>query len=88
MVTTKIYENRTDKSVNVVGVGVIQAHDRISVTTEFHAPVNLVNYPGVVDVLAEEAAGKPAVAPEAPKAAPVQAPAAPQTQTEEGKQNV
>ena len=55
--TTKIYENTTAQPVNVLGVGVIQPHDRISITAEYHAPVNLANYPGVIDVLAEEAAG-------------------------------
>lgn len=55
MPTVKIYENTTDEPVNVVGVGVIPAHDRVSVTADFHAPVNLANYPGVIDVLAEEA---------------------------------
>jgi hypothetical protein len=81
--TTKIYENTTDKPVNVIGVGVIEAHDRISVTTEYHAPVNLVNYPGVVDVLAEEAKGTPAVAPKQEAAAA--APAAGQTNTTESE---
>jgi hypothetical protein len=57
MQTTKIYENTTDKAVNVVGVGIIEAHDRISISTEYHAPVNLVNFPGIIDVLAEEANG-------------------------------
>jgi hypothetical protein len=78
MQTTKMYENTTDKPMNVIGVGVIEAHDRISVTTEFHAPVNLANYPGLVDVLAEEEANGPAKAPASP--APAQ-PAAPAQQT-------
>lgn len=77
--TTKIYENTTDKPVNVIGVGVIKPHDRISVTAEFHAPINLVNYPGVIDVLAEEAKGVPAIAPEG--AAPSQDVQAGTTQT-------
>jgi hypothetical protein len=68
MQTTKMYENTTDKPINVIGVGMIEAHDRISITAEYHAPVNLANYPGIVDVLAEEAAGNQAVAPEAPAA--------------------
>jgi len=63
MPTTKIYENTTDQPVNVIGVGIIPAHDRISITTEFHMPVNLANYPGVIDVLAEEAKDIPAQAP-------------------------
>lgn len=52
--STRIYENTTDKEVNVVGLGEIPAHSRISVTAEFHTPVNLENFPGVVDVLAYE----------------------------------
>jgi hypothetical protein len=56
MATTKIYENTTNESVDMIGVGVIPAHDRISVTSEFPAPVNLENYPGVIDVIAEEEA--------------------------------
>ena len=82
--TTRVYENATDKPINVIGVGVIQPHDRISVTTEFHAPVNLANYPGVIDVLAEEAKGVPAVAPLGAKPADMPNPA-PQTQVEENK---
>jgi hypothetical protein len=67
MQTTKIYENTTDKAVNVVGVGIIKPHDRISVSTEYHAPVNLINFPGVIDVLEEEAKGTLAKAPQTEK---------------------
>ena len=74
MQTTKILENTTDQDINVLGVGVIKAHDRISVTTEYHAPVNLINYPGVIDVLAEEAKGVPAQAPQTPPQAAAPAP--------------
>jgi len=90
--TTKMYENTTNQPVNVVGIGVIPPHDRVSITAEFHTPVNLVNYPGVIDVLAEEAKGNRAVAPEPlPDSAPVN-PAPMQSnldvQKVEGNQNV
>lgn len=52
MITTKIFHNTTNQAVNVLGVGEIQAHDHISVTTEYHQPVVLDNYPGVVEVTA------------------------------------
>ena len=52
--TTKIYKNTSKKTVNIVGVGEIEPGEQISITTEFHTPINLENYPGVVDVLAQE----------------------------------
>jgi predicted deacetylase len=63
MQTTKVYENTTEETVNIIGVGDIEPHGRISITSDFHAPVNLANYPGVVDVLAEEAANGRAIEP-------------------------
>jgi hypothetical protein len=90
--TTRMYENITDKPVNVVGIGVIPPHDRVSITAEFHTPINLVNYPGVIDVLAKEAEGVQIVAPEP---LPASAPANPapmqsnlDVQKMEGSQNV
>lgn len=49
-VTTKIYHNTTDQNVNVIGVGEIRAHDHVSITTKYHQPVVLENYPGIVEV--------------------------------------
>lgn len=61
MASTKIYKNTSDQEVNVIGVGILepagQPGDQISVTTEYHQPVVLANYPGVVEVVAAEAAG-------------------------------
>ena len=54
--TTKIYKNTSKKTVNIVGVGEIEAGSQISVTSEFHTPVNLENFPGVVEVVAQEEA--------------------------------
>jgi hypothetical protein len=48
--TTKIFHNTTDEPVMVLGVGEIRAHDHVSVTTKYHQPVVLENYPGVVEI--------------------------------------
>ena len=67
--TTKIYENTTDKDILIRELGeTIPAHDRLSVTTEYHTPINLINYPGIIDLLAHEAENGPAQAPDASKA--------------------
>lgn len=55
MPTTKIYENRSKKTVFIQDVGEIEPGARVSVTADGHPPINLENFPGVVDVLAEEA---------------------------------
>jgi len=88
--TTKIYENTTAQPINVLGVGVIPPYDRLSITTEYHAPVNLANYPGVIDVLADEAANGPAPSAEdrAKAQNPVQVAAPVSTQAQEVQQNV
>lgn len=49
-VTTKIYHNTNDNDILVTGLGVIRAHDHVSVTTKYHQPIVLENYPGVVEV--------------------------------------
>ncbi len=54
MLTVKIYKNTTAKPVNVIGVGVIEAKSQISVISQYPYPVNLVNYPGIVDLTDEE----------------------------------
>lgn len=49
--TTRILHNTTDKPVLIREIPAeIRAHDHVSVTTKYHQPVNLENYPGVVDV--------------------------------------
>lgn len=50
MQITKLYENVTGQDIDVLGVGVVPANDRLSVTSEYPTPVNLVNYPGVIEV--------------------------------------
>lgn len=60
MATTKIYQNNSDQAVNVVGVGEIPAGEHISVTSDYHQPVVLSNYPGVVELVEEEAKAEPA----------------------------
>lgn len=55
---TLMYRNDTDHSIEVPGWGFIHAGERVSHTAEFLAPLNLLNFPGLVDVLAEEADGK------------------------------
>lgn len=54
MPTTKIFKNTSKKTLNVLGVGEIAPGDQVSITAEYHQPVVLENYPGLVDVLAEE----------------------------------
>lgn len=58
MVTVKIYRNDSDADMDVVGIGEVPAHGQVSIATEYHYPVNLVNYPGLVDVIAEEEAAQ------------------------------
>jgi hypothetical protein len=51
---TKIYKNTSKKTLNILGVGELKPGEQVSVTTDNHAPVVLENYPGLVDVEAEE----------------------------------
>jgi hypothetical protein len=53
--TTKIYRNDSKETLDVLGIGEIPAGEQVSVTGEYQPQVILVNYPGLVDVLAEEA---------------------------------
>lgn len=55
---TRIYRNDSDQSYVIPGLGELHAGQRLSVTSEFPPAVNLVNFPGVVDVLEEEAQGQ------------------------------
>ena len=54
MTTTKIYKNTSHKTLNVLGLGELKPNDQISVTTEYHTPVNLSLYPGLVELVEEE----------------------------------
>jgi hypothetical protein len=51
-ITTKQYFNTTDKVINVIGVGEIPPHDRVSIHAQYQPPVVLENYPGLVDLTA------------------------------------
>ena len=70
MVTTKIFSNTTTEDVNILGVGVIPAGEQISVTSDGHAPVNLLNFPGVVELVEQETLAAAEV-PVEPVASPV-----------------
>lgn len=50
--TTKQYFNTTDKTINVIGVGEVLPHDRVSIHTQYQPPVVLENYPGLIDLTA------------------------------------
>lgn len=54
MSEVKIYSNSTDEDVDVPGVGLIRAGERVSIVSDFHYPVNLTNYPGVEELDANE----------------------------------
>lgn len=56
--TTKIYRNDNDKAYDIPGLGEIGAGERVTFQGEFPPAINLVNFPGLVDVLAEEELGK------------------------------
>jgi hypothetical protein len=64
MVTTKIYRNTGDKDLNVIGVGQIPAGEQVSIISEYHQPVVMANYEGLVELVAEEAAANEAQAAE------------------------
>lgn len=52
--TTKLYRNTTKEDINVLGIGVIPAGEQVSVSSEYQAPINVANYPGLIDVSATE----------------------------------
>jgi hypothetical protein len=56
MVTTRVYRNDSEEDIDIPGLGEIEAGQQVSFTGEFHTPVVISNYPGLVDVLAEEEA--------------------------------
>ena len=55
MAQTKIYKNTSDDTYLLPGVGELQPGDQVSLTSNNLPVINLENYPGVVDVVAEEA---------------------------------
>lgn len=54
---TRVYRNDSETSYIIPGLGEIGPDQRVSVTSEFPPPINLLNYPGLVDVHEEESAG-------------------------------
>lgn len=54
MVSTKIYRNTSKKTLNVLDLGELKAGEQVSVTTEYHQPIVLANYPGLVEVVDQE----------------------------------
>lgn len=50
------YRNDSDKVIDVIGIGEIPPGEHVSLTGDHLPPVIVENYPGLVDVLAEEAA--------------------------------
>lgn len=53
MTTTKIYRNTGTDDLSVIGIGDIPAGEQVSISSEYHQPVVLANYPGLVEITAE-----------------------------------
>lgn len=51
------YRNDSDKTYDVQGIGEILPGQRVTFHGEFPPAINLQNFPGLVDVLEEEANG-------------------------------
>lgn len=51
---TRIYKNITKKDINVIGIGIIEAGQSISLTTAHQPQVILENFPGVIRADLEE----------------------------------
>jgi len=54
---TRIYRNDSETTYDIPGLGEVPAGQRISFSGEFPPAINLENYPGLVDVQAEEDSG-------------------------------
>lgn len=54
---TKLYRNDSDQVYTIPGLGIVGPGQRISHTGDFPPAINLINYPGLIDVVAEEEAG-------------------------------
>lgn len=52
---TRVYRNDSDQVYDIPGLGEILPGQRVTFHGEFPPPINLINYPGLVDVLEEEA---------------------------------
>lgn len=51
---TRQYRNDSETEYNIPGLGWVGPGQRVSFSGEFPPPINLDNYPGLVDVIAEE----------------------------------
>jgi hypothetical protein len=47
---TKTYLNTTSQDIDVIGIGIIAAGELTSITSSVPPAVNLLNYPGLVDI--------------------------------------
>lgn len=54
---TRQYRNDSKNEYNIPGLGWVGPGQRVTFHGEFPPPINLENYEGLVDVMAEEAAG-------------------------------
>lgn len=52
---TKVYRNTSKEEISIPGLADIAPGEQVSITGEYLPPVVLENYPGLVDVLEEEA---------------------------------
>lgn len=51
--SVKVYHNTTEEDMNVLGIGVIAAGEKASVSSEYQPHVVLENYPGLNEVSQE-----------------------------------
>jgi hypothetical protein len=58
--SVKVYHNTTEKDMNVNGVGVVPAGEKVSVASEYQAHVVLENYPGLNEISQEPGPDKAA----------------------------
>lgn len=56
-ITVRQYRNDSNDTYIIPGLGEIGPDQRVSHTGAFPPAINLANYPGLVDVIDEEAAG-------------------------------
>ena len=54
---SRVYRNDSETEYQIPGLGWVGPGQRVTFHGEFPPPINLENYPGLVDVEAEEASG-------------------------------
>ena len=54
---TRVYRNDSNQDYTIPGLGEVKAGQRVTFHGEFPPAINLQNFPGLVDVLEEEANG-------------------------------